>query len=71
MCSARRGVCQCGVEGVYRGVAECESVKLAVLTVAGGCRLLGCGRQLRASTAAPDAEHSTFICLLAGALGAG
>lgn len=43
MFSAHRGVSHCGVEGVYRGEAECESVRLTVLTVVEGCRLLGHG----------------------------
>lgn len=41
VCSARRGMSHCGVEGIYRGEAECESVMLTVLTVGEGCRLLG------------------------------
>lgn len=46
VCSVHRGVSLRGVEGVYRGEAECENVTPAVLTVAEGRRSSGHGEHL-------------------------
>ena len=51
VCATYRGVSYCSVEGIYRGEAECESVRLTVLTVVEGRRLSGHG------------EHPINVCV--------